>query len=112
AWHMGWAPALAAAGDDWQAPFLARLLNDPYAAVRRIAAASLRRLPGFDALEYDHVGAPGARAAAPAMVSDRWRALGTSRDDPALLLPGGALDLAGVGRLVADRDQREVTLAE
>src|SRR5262249_13099386 len=38
AWHMGWAPAQQASGVTWTVPFLARLLDDPYAAVRSNAA--------------------------------------------------------------------------
>ncbi len=114
AWHMGWREALAVSGDDWQAPILARLLNDPYAAVRTIAARSLTRLPGFGGHGHDAVGDPDARAAAPGEIERRWRERGDAkgRDAPALLLPGGELDLATIGRLVRERDNRPVTLAE
>jgi hypothetical protein len=41
---MAEAGARLAAGDDWEAPLLASAENDPYAAVRFIAARSLRKL--------------------------------------------------------------------
>ena len=58
AWHFGWAPALSAAGNDWQAPFLIQLLNDPYDQVRFIAHRALRSIPGFtpDKFNYDFLG--------------------------------------------------------
>ena len=59
AWSMGWEPALAVSGSDWQAPFLANLLNDRYDAVRFVAKRSLARLPGFRGLDYDFVAPAG-----------------------------------------------------
>lgn len=55
AWHFGWKPAQEISGTNWPAPFLAPLLNDSYAAVRYIAARSLKTLPGFADLKYDFV---------------------------------------------------------
>ncbi|MCB9753736.1 MAG: hypothetical protein H6713_27660 [Myxococcales bacterium] len=114
AWHLGWEDARAATPEGWRAPLLARLLNDPYPAVRIIAGRALQRVPGFEDFAYDAVGDPGHRASAPAAVEERWRALGGAHglDAPALLLPGGELDLAAVGRLTRARDNRPVTLAE
>ena len=59
AWYMGWAPARAASGEDWMAPYLAELLSDPYSAVRSIAGESLQTLPDFADLDYDYVAAKG-----------------------------------------------------
>jgi len=53
AWHLGWEPARDASGDQWQALFLAQLLQDPYAQVRLISSESLRQMPGFADFEYD-----------------------------------------------------------
>ena len=47
AWHMGWQPALEASGMVWQSPFLAKLLQDPYAQVRLLSYKSLKKMPGF-----------------------------------------------------------------
>ena len=41
AWHMGWQSAWQVVGREWQAPFLAQLLDDPYAGVRNVAFDSL-----------------------------------------------------------------------
>src|SRR5205814_10384009 len=56
AWSMGWAPAREASGAAWLTPYLATLLEDPYAAVRYIAQRSLRASPQFSELHYDFVG--------------------------------------------------------
>jgi predicted CXXCH cytochrome family protein len=64
AWHLGWQPAQQTSGTNWPATVLAPLLTDSYAAVRYIAARSLRTLPGFADLKYDYVAEPPARAKA------------------------------------------------
>jgi len=58
AWHYGWAPAQEASGETWQAPLLSRLLEDPYSAVRYIAARSLKRYEGMQELDYDFLREP------------------------------------------------------
>lgn len=55
AWHLGWKDALAALPPGWGAPWLARSLDDPYAAVRYLAGKSLKRMPGYENLETDYV---------------------------------------------------------
>lgn len=42
AWHLGWSPALAAAGNRWALLVLPKVLDDPYAAVRCVAERALR----------------------------------------------------------------------
>lgn len=54
-WHLGWKDALPALPPGWGAPWLARSLDDPYAAVRYLAGKSLRRMPGFEDLAFDYV---------------------------------------------------------
>ena len=58
AWHLGWAPAQAVGGADWQAAVLAQLLLDPYPAVRHVAARALRDR------SIDPDAGPGPRTAA------------------------------------------------
>lgn len=53
AWHYGWKEAQEASGVNWQVPLLARLLEDPYSAVRFITARSLKSYQGLDDLEFD-----------------------------------------------------------
>jgi hypothetical protein len=114
AWSMGWEPARAAAGSDWQAAYLAPLLNDPYDAVRYIAQRSLRRLPGFDRLDYDFAGPAERRQAAAQRVMAQWRLdprSGQGRE--ALLLhPDGRLDLGAFLRLLGRREDRAIELVE
>jgi hypothetical protein len=92
AWHFGWAPAHAASGGGWQAPSLGLLQGDPYAAVRLVAARSLRRLAELDARQ-----GPGARRPDPRRV---------------LLRPDGSWDAQAARDLFATRDERAVSLAE
>jgi len=73
AWHLGWAPAQGASGNRWQAPLLARLLEDPYSAVRYQVISALKTLPGFETFTADFIGSPGELQAATADVLSRWR---------------------------------------
>ena len=105
AWAYGWAPAQEASGAHWQAPHLAVLLEDPYAAVRYIAARSLATLPGFESVSPDFLADPQQRAADAANVRARWQ-------------PGGelgselALDEAEQKRRLGRRNDRPVDLKE
>jgi hypothetical protein len=73
AWTMGWEPARAASGRDWLAPYLLQLLlDDPYPAVRLVAARSLRSLPGFEGLRYDPNGPQPERVAAARQAFRLW----------------------------------------
>lgn len=92
--------AQAASGRDWLAPLLAERLDDSYAAVRFVAARSLRTLPGFGALDYDYVAPPAVRAAA--------KAAALARASSARRLVSPAL----VVTLTSQRDDRAITIAE
>ena len=74
AWHAGWEPARKTSGQQWIAPILAPLLDDPYAAVRYIAARSLRKLPGFQEFSYDYIGPRSTRGAAREQAMAVWAA--------------------------------------
>ena len=56
AWHMGWPPAQEASGTEWQAPFLARTLDDSYSAVRYIAGRALKVCRTFQTLNMITLG--------------------------------------------------------
>jgi predicted CXXCH cytochrome family protein len=115
AWHMGWQPALKTSGDAWIAPFLAELLVDPYAAVRYIAARSLRRLPQPNEFAYDYVGELGQRAEARAAVRQRWRIDPSEELDPTAALffdAAGELDDKALRDTLSRRDDRVVQIAE
>jgi hypothetical protein len=89
------ADALGKRGDPWQAAILAELVADPYAAVRFVAARSLRAQPGFEDLAIDF---PGDGDAA------RRSVLARIRPD--------AVDPGLVHALLSTRDDRAVTIAE
>ncbi|MBK8266661.1 MAG: hypothetical protein IPK80_35720 [Nannocystis sp.] len=114
AWHLGWAPAQAASGADWQGLLLAPLMEDPYDAVRYIAGRSARALPGSEALRFDYVGPPAARAAAAARVRTIAEVgLARRRGDAALLVDeAGSVDAAAVRRLMQRRNDRPIDLRE
>ena len=98
---MGNQGARRAAGDDWEAPRLASALLDPYAAVRFIAARSLRRLTGFEGASFD-ASAPEEqrRSAAEAVFSHLQRS------------QGHPFDRRPLQALVAVRSSRALTLSE
>jgi predicted CXXCH cytochrome family protein len=103
AWHMGWPEATATSGTWWQAPFLARLLDDKYSVVRIVAGRSLNRLPEYENYQYDFLAEPAERTAAARQVIDQW--LLTARegvvDSESLLIgPSGQLLAEEIDRLV------------
>jgi predicted CXXCH cytochrome family protein len=116
AWSLGWEPARLASGENWIAPTLARLLDDPYSVVRYIAQRSLARLPGFAKFHYDYVGPPGERAAAAASALRIW----TAATDPAplrgrpeiLFGPDGRWRAQTADDFQSQRDNRPVHLRE
>lgn len=116
AWSMGWEPAQQASGSGWQAPFLADLLTDPYAAVRFNAHRSLQRLPGYADFTYDYVGPEEERRRAKVQALDIWkreRARTLDRTGSSLLIAAdGSLLRAALDRLVSQRNDRRIRLAE
>ena len=115
AFALGWAPAQAASGTSWMAPYLAELLNDPYEAVRYIAYRSLRTVPGHAGLEYDYVASREARVAAALPVLQTWqqRAPAQARRDPALLVDAeGRLMVDRMMGILRQRDNRPLFLRE
>ena len=116
AWTAGWEEAKEASGDEWQVPMLAQMLVDPYSAVRRIAARSLRTYPGFDDLDYDPDWDIERRRAVGFAVVNRWSEQLRDRDvepDPLTLMIGpGQFDRKRFGKLAAQRDNRPMYLNE
>jgi predicted CXXCH cytochrome family protein len=53
AWHARWSDAGPGPGEEWLAPILISLVDDPYAAVRWVSRASLRSLPGIEELSVE-----------------------------------------------------------
>jgi predicted CXXCH cytochrome family protein len=116
AWHLGWSPAIAASGDDWQASFLALLLDDPYPAVRFVAYQSLRQLPGLSDFEFDYLAPQAGRIKARQQLLQRLRTRTPGSTGPyaaPLLLNATGQPLqATIDRLLKRRDDRPVDIPE
>lgn len=114
AWSCGWPAARDASGEEWLPPFLARLMEDPYAAVRLVAGRSLKKL-GYD-VDYDYLAPAAARSAALRETLSRWerRAADANCEFPPRLLlnPERRLREDEVERLISTRDDRPVRIAE
>jgi hypothetical protein len=111
---MGWEEAQRASGTDWMAPHLASLLDDPYDAVRFIAARSLRTLPALGDLQYNFVAPQKDRYQAQLRTMSIWdRTRAERRTDARLLFDSeGNVDVGGVLRLLKARNTRRVLLRE
>ncbi|MCF7764416.1 MAG: cytochrome c3 family protein [Verrucomicrobia bacterium] len=116
AWSMGWEPAREASGSDWQPTHLARLLDDPYSAVRYIAARSLRSFPGFEDLDYNFTAAPEERTLVRHGVLEKTAALTLKQRSRELakVLYGtdGKPDEAAIQLLQSRRNDRPIRLRE
>jgi predicted CXXCH cytochrome family protein len=114
AWSCGWPAARDASGEEWLPPFLARLLEDPYSAVRLTAGRSLKKL-GYD-LNYDYLAPAETRSAARREAIERWQrhAADSNRDFPLRVLLDKQRHLREdeVERLISTRDDRPLHLAE
>ena len=113
AWAMGWKPAQEASGRNWLRAYLAGLLDDPYDAVRFIAYRSLESLTPATPLAGDFLSPPVQRQADAADALAQWRRSGPAGPQPRLLIRSdGTLDVQALQRLLAQRDNRPVSLDE
>lgn len=116
AWNLGWQPATNISGDQWQAPILAQLLDDPYSVVRYVAYLSLQKMPGFVDFDYDFLEASPERRKAIAQALEIWKMQGETavRAENARLLlnQNGQLDEELLQKLVEKRDDRPIVIAE
>lgn len=110
AWTFGWEEAREAAGDDWMAPFLAHLLEDPYLAVRYVATKSLRKNAAFNQDEFP-LSPETARRALDFREAVALKEGREARKD-LLLGEGGKLDTKTVDRLLQLRDNRPIYISE
>jgi predicted CXXCH cytochrome family protein len=116
AWHMGWKPAQEASGDDWLAPFVAKLLADPYGVVRYVAEHSLATLPGYADFKYNFLASPEALSKAADDAARRWESVrgappGRTGREVLIGADGKVID-AAVDWLQQRRDNRPVSIAE
>lgn len=120
AWSFAWDPARAVArrqaGGRWVVPFLAHLLDDPYDAVRFVAAEALVAHSVLDSGSFDYVAPREERVAIQQRVLARTH---DSEHDDAdskltrlLLQADGSLDVVAFDRIAAERDDRRVELRE
>jgi predicted CXXCH cytochrome family protein len=116
AWHVGWKPAQEISGTDWLAPFVARLLADPYGVVRYVAARSLKSLPAFDEFEYDFLAPDHQLASSTDAALDQWK---SQRNEPlsrigvdVLISKEGHVSEEVVRWLLQHRDDRPVSIKE
>tara|TARA_Y100001934_G_scaffold91447_2_gene113131 strand:- start:1822 stop:3771 length:1950 start_codon:yes stop_codon:yes gene_type:complete len=116
AWAMGWDSAREVSGTDWMTPHLARLLDDPYDAIRFIARRSLMKQPGFSDFEYDFVASADDRKQGVLRALDLWRKQPSAeelKDRLSVLFDeNGQLQQERADRLAAQRNDRVVRLAE
>ena len=111
AWHAGRQEVVETSGATWLPPVMAPLLDDPYDAVRWIAAKSLRTLPGYAAFEYEFLAPPAERAEASRRVLEQWRPEGADLPS-ALFEQDGSPRSAVFQSLLENRDDRPVYLVE
>ena len=111
----GWEPAQTASGTTWMIPYLGELLGDPYAAVRYIAADSMRSLPGYEGLNYDFVATREERFEHALDALTTWRnstQSGNRRDPQLLFNEDGSLDTAKMRQFFSLRNTRPLFLRE
>ncbi len=116
AWHLGWEPARQTSRDDWEAPFLAYLLDDPYSVVRYVSFRSLKKLPGYQEFSYDFTSPKGIRQRAKNQALEIWQTqtrppFGDS-SSAILLHDRGQLNSPAIEELYRKRDNRRVNILE
>lgn len=114
AWSFAWSPAQTASGSDWMAPYLARLLDDPYYVVRFNAARALRSLEGYgDALNgYQFIAEQVVQKPFVDNVTALWQSRFRGGANAAVLIAADGLMQARFAELYARRDDRPVYIAE
>jgi hypothetical protein len=114
AFSLGWEPALAASGNDWEAPLLACGLEDRYAAIRFISHHSLTHLPGFEGFPYNFESTPEQQRESRQRALDLWRdgAAALPQREETLTGPGARIDTTAFSQLLEHRDNRPVHLRE
>ena len=100
---------------EWQAPFLIKLLDDPYDAIRIVAYRSLRSLAGFEAFDFDYMEESEERASgierAEAFLRDLPREI-PARTAQILYSHEGMLDEGRYSALLEERDNKLFSIGE
>ena len=115
---FGWEPAREASKPTWHGAILARLLDDPYHAVRLVAHRSLQSLPEFADFHYARGARVPERRAAVGRALARWNEAQGNGGQEELARLSSTARTAGVGpaeilaRLQAERDDTPIVLQE
>jgi predicted CXXCH cytochrome family protein len=114
AFSLGWKPAVAASGNNWEAPLLAYALDDSYAAVRSIAYRSLGHLPGFESFQYDFESDQEHQHQSRDNALALWRSVTDvlTENEQTLTGPGPVIKASKITELIEHRDNRPVHLRE
>ncbi len=115
AWHFGWKPALEASGNQWQAPFLAQLLNDSYGVVRYMAWKSLKNNPGFSDFQYDFLDPSDKLKIKIELALKHWEKdqnISIHAGPEVLMDPDGTIMKQQMKHLLDTQDQRPVSITE
>jgi predicted CXXCH cytochrome family protein len=115
-WSMGWDAARQASGQRWMVPYLAQMLEDPYAMVRYRAARGLQTYPEFSDFKFDYVGALAERLQARRQAGEIWSKMAIAPLDRTgshiLFDASGRLEQERFDGLLRQRDNRSVFLVE
>jgi len=110
---MGWRPAQEASGTRWMEPYLLLALNDPYDAVRLLAARSIETLPDRISLPIDPLDpAPKRMAAFNESIQLIEKELKLDSRPELLIDENGRIDFARVRALLDQRNHRPIVLRE
>ena len=113
---MGWNVAREASGENWLAPFLAELLDDPYTAVRFLAGQSLWTIQEFKELEYDSQASSKQRIASKNRALEIWersQISDTRRTGKSILIKSdGRVDREKMLTFLSQRNDRKMDLSE
>lgn len=115
AWSFGWASAREISGSVWMVPFLAELIDDPYAAVRFNAFKSLQQIRGYESIRNEFDSPAHDRRKSKLAVLKQWHDAWAGSREPAcdeLLLNERGPDAERVERLLRARDHRSIVVVE
>ena len=105
--------ARKASGENWLGFYLAGLLDDPYPAVRYLSFVALRKIPGYENVDFDFVGPVADRKRVSDALVTRWKPEPHEIGSAHLLLDQkGRLDHERMAELRGGRDNRPLDLVE
>lgn len=108
---LGWEGQVGDRG--WQVPFLLRLLDDDYDAVRIVAYRSLQSFPGFEDLQFDYMADAPERVEAIARLQADAVSVDFQLPGPVFLGdPEGRMDEERYSALRAERDLTPMWIGE